>query len=34
MAVIMPIDEPRLRGTFMGERVGGSSLAEAHHFFK
>jgi hypothetical protein len=34
MAMIMPIDEPRPRGTCMGERVGGRALTEAEHYFR
>jgi hypothetical protein len=34
MAAIMNIDEPRPRGSIMGERVGGPPLDEGEHFFK
>ena len=34
MTAIMPIDEPKPRGTFIGERVGGPPLNEAENYFK
>jgi hypothetical protein len=34
MTAIMPIDEPKPRGTFMGERVGGPPLNEGENYFK
>ena len=34
MTAIMPIDEPRPRGTCMGGRVGGPPLNEAENYFK
>jgi hypothetical protein len=34
MITIMPMHEPRPRGTVMGERVGGLPLDEAENFFK
>jgi hypothetical protein len=34
MTAIMTIDEPRPRGTVMGERVGGPPLDEGENFFK
>jgi hypothetical protein len=32
--VIMPIAEPRPRGTVLGERTDGQHVPEAEHFFK
>jgi hypothetical protein len=34
MTAIMPMDEPRPRGTRMGEHVGGAPLDEGENFFK
>jgi hypothetical protein len=34
MTAIMPMDEPRPRGTVIGERVGGAPLDEGENFFK
>ena len=34
MTAIMPMDEPRPRGTVMGERGGGAPLDEGENFFK
>jgi hypothetical protein len=34
MTTIMPIDEPRPRGTVMGKQVAGPRLREAGHFWK
>jgi hypothetical protein len=34
MTTIMPIDEPRPRGTVMGEQITGPRLSEAGHFWK
>jgi hypothetical protein len=31
---IASFDEPRPRGTFMGERVGGAPLDEAENYFR
>jgi hypothetical protein len=33
MAAIMSIDEPRPRGTVVGERADGRRVGEAYHFF-
>lgn len=34
MTAIMPMDEPRPRGTVMGKQVSGPPLDEAGHFFR
>jgi hypothetical protein len=34
MTAIMPIDEPRPRGSVMGKQVSGPRLTEAEHFRK
>jgi hypothetical protein len=34
MAAIMPIDEPRPRGTVLGERADRRRAPEAEHFFR
>jgi len=34
MTAIMPIDEPRPRGTVIGKQVTGPRLSEAEHFWK
>jgi len=34
MTTIMPLDEPRPRGTVLGEGVGRRRVCEAEHFFK
>jgi hypothetical protein len=33
MTTVMPIDEPRPRGTVLGERTDGRRVPEAEHFF-
>ena len=34
MTTIMPLDEPRPRGTVLGEGVDRRRVCEAEHFFK
>ena len=34
MAAIMSLDEPRPRGTLLGERADRRHVGEAHHFFR
>jgi hypothetical protein len=34
MTAIMPIDELRARGTYMGERADGRRVGEADHYFR
>jgi hypothetical protein len=34
MAAIMPIDEPRPRGTVLGERADRRRVREAEHYFR
>jgi hypothetical protein len=34
MTAIMPIDEPRPRGTVLGERADRRHVGEAYHFFR
>jgi hypothetical protein len=34
MTTIMPLDEPRPRGTVLGERADRRRVCEAEHFFK
>jgi hypothetical protein len=34
MTAIMPMDEPRPRGSVIGERVGGAPVDEGENFFK
>jgi hypothetical protein len=34
MTTVMPIDEPRPRGTVLGERTDGRRVPEAEHFFR
>jgi hypothetical protein len=34
MTAIMSIDEPRPRGTLLGERAGRRRLREADHYFR
>ncbi len=34
MTTVMPIDEPRPRGTVLGERTDRQRVHEAEHFFR
>jgi hypothetical protein len=34
MATIMPFEEPRPRGTVLGQRADGLRVGEAYHFFR